>query len=204
MDTFEKYYIEKGYNAIVGIDEVGRGPLAGPVCAAALVLPWNKIEELKSCIKDSKKLSPSVRDELSVIIHKAALGIAIVTIDHETIDRINILNATKLAMKKAVEKLSDAITPNILLIDGNFFIDSKIEQKPIVKGDSKSVSIAAASIVAKVYRDKLMMEFSESYPQYGFEKHKGYGTPEHCAAIKQFGPSPIHRKTFAKVKEHVL
>ena len=185
-----------GYKIVAGVDEAGRGPLAGPVVAAAVVLTKGiKFNNLD----DSKKLSAKKRAELFPKIQTMPHGIAV--IGQEIIDDINILQATRLAMKKAVEKIM--INPDILLIDGNQKIDSTIEQWTIVKGDAKSFSIAAASVLAKVTRDRLMDEYHQQYPQYEFERHKGYGTQRHRELIVRHGPCPIHRKTFRGVSEHI-
>ena len=167
----------KGYNLIAGVDEAGRGPLAGPVCAAAVILPDNcEIEGLD----DSKKLTEKKREAL---------------FDNNVIDNINILNATMLCMKRAVENLET--TPDFVIIDGNKTPDAlPVESECVVKGDAKSMSIAAASVLAKVTRDRLMLELVEKYPQYEFNKHKGYGTKLHCEKLLEYGPCEIHRKTF--------
>ena len=187
---------DRGYRIIAGVDEAGRGPLAGPVVAAAVVL--NKKKELEG-IDDSKKLSPKRREKLFKEILEMPYGVAF--FGHEIIDEINILQATKLAMKQAVEKL--IMRPDILLIDGNQKINSPIEQWTIVKGDAKSFSIAAASILAKVTRDQIMEEYHHQYPQYEFSRHKGYGTKRHRELIVAHGPCPIHRKTFRGVSEYI-
>ena len=187
---------DKGYKFIAGVDEAGRGPLAGPVVAAAVIL--NRDTDIQG-LDDSKKLSPKKREELYPKIQTMAHGVAVVRSD--VIDKINILQATRLAMKLAVEKL--LITPNILLIDGNQKIESTIEQWTIVKGDSKSISIAAASILAKVTRDRIMAKYHNEYPQYEFSRHKGYGTQRHRDLIAEYGPCPIHRKTFRGVSEYI-
>ncbi|WP_314061852.1 ribonuclease HII [uncultured Vagococcus sp.] len=192
---FERQAIQKGYQVIAGIDEVGRGPLAGPVIAAAVILP-NNCELLE--VNDSKKLSEKKRDSLFTQICETAVAVGIGIVDEETIDQINIYQATKLAMKEAVEKLS--FTPDYLLLDAMKLEDVPIAQESIIKGDAKSVSIAAASIVAKVTRDRLMKKYGEQYPGYSFEKNAGYGTKDHLAGLDEFGPCPIHRKTFAPVK----
>ena len=177
-----------------GVDEAGRGPLAGPVVAAAVIFP-------RGCsldgIKDSKKLSPKRREELFCEIEKFALTTAIAIIKPEIIDQINILRASLLAMEQAVEKLNTQ--PDYILIDGNYPIRIQIRQETIIKGDAKCCSIAAASILAKVTRDAIMGHYHLLYPQYNFKRHKGYPTKEHLEAIRQFGPSPIHRKTFKGV-----
>ena len=188
---------EQGYQFVAGVDEAGRGPLAGPVVAAAMVLPMDVILE---GLDDSKKLSPAKRDELFPKIQKMIHGIAVVS--PEVIDEINILQAARLAMKQAVEKLSSV--PDLLLIDGNQKIDSSIEQWAIVKGDAKSISIAAASVLAKVTRDRIMEDYHRLYPQYEFARHKGYGTKLHRDLIAEHGPCPIHRRTFRGVTEYLL
>lgn len=176
---------------VAGVDEAGRGPLAGPVVAAAVIF------EPGFCIpfvNDSKQLSEKKREELFAIIKEKAVAIGIGRVSHDVIDRINILQASMLAMNKAIDHLS--VLPEQLLVDGNFFRHEKIPVENIVKGDARSHSIAAASIVAKVTRDAMMREYDTRYPQYGFAKHKGYGTPDHIAAIHRFGYSEIHRRTF--------
>lgn len=190
----EKEYIEKGFQVICGIDEAGRGPLAGPVCAAAVILPFGT--EIPG-LNDSKKLSEKKREALFPVITEKAVAYGIGFASEQEIDEINILNATFLAMRRAVEALN--ISPDLLLIDGNQ--KPKIgagEEVTVVKGDMKSVSIAAASVLAKVSRDRYMLERAQKYPQYAFEKHKGYGTKLHYEKIAEFGVSPIHRKTFLK------
>lgn len=190
--VYENQAIEKGYKYIAGVDEVGRGPLAGPVYAAAVILDLSKpIYE----IKDSKKLSEKKRQEISSKIKETALAYSIAFATAEEIDKYNILNATKLAMKRAIETLS--IKPDILLIDA-VDLDVDIDRFPIVKGDDLSVSIGAASIIAKVERDTYMDNISEKYPFYSFEKNKGYGTKEHIEALKNYGPCEIHRRSFIK------
>ena len=195
---FETYAIRSGFQCIAGVDEAGRGPLAGPVVAAAVILP---IESGLEAVNDSKKLSAAERESLYGLILQRALSIGIGISDHLVIDRINILQATLSAMRVAVANLS--IKPDYLLIDGNNGINLAIPQRTIKKGDGASISIAAASIVAKVTRDRLMMEFDCRYPQYGFAGHKGYGCASHLAAIAAHGPCDIHRKTFRGVREHV-
>ena len=190
---YEKELIQKGYACVAGVDEAGRGPLAGPVFAAAVILPEGEIIE---GINDSKKLSPKKRDELYDIIRERAVAVSSASVDEGTIDEINILNATYLAMQKAVAGLDPE--PGFVLVDGNRAPALDIECDTLVKGDAKSISIAAASIVAKVERDRYIIEMAKKYPEYGFEKHKGYGTKEHCEAILKYGPSPIHRRTFLK------
>ncbi len=195
---FEQHAWEKGFVRTAGLDEVGRGPLAGPVVSAAVILP-------KSCsiagIGDSKTLSPKQRDVLYDKIYDHAISIGIGIVDAGEIDRINILKASLLSMRFALNNLSPQ--PDYLLIDGKFSIRADIAQEPVIKGDSLSISIAAASIVAKVTRDRLMDEYHEYYPQFGFAVHKGYPTKAHKEAIRQFGYSLIHRKTFKGVKEYV-
>lgn len=192
--SIEKAYKEKGYSIVCGIDEAGRGPLAGPVYAAAVVLPDDCVIE---GLDDSKKLTEKKREALFPIIQEKALAFGIGIATAEEIDDINILNATFLAMKRAVEQMN--LTPNLLLVDGNLKPKTGIcDEEPIVKGDAKSLSIAAASVLAKVSRDRYMVEMAETYPQYEFQKHKGYGTKLHYEKIAEFGISPIHRKSFLK------
>ncbi len=190
LKFFEHKY-EEEYPMICGIDEVGRGPLAGPVCAAAVILP-------KDCdilyINDSKKLSEKKREELYEEIMGKAVAVGIGLASHEVIDEINILQATYVAMRDAISQLR--VEPDILLNDAVRIPEVSIKQVPIIKGDAKSVSIGAASIIAKVTRDRLMREYDEIFPGYGFAANKGYGTKEHIEAIKKLGPTPIHRKTF--------
>ena len=192
MKEFEYKYAE--FNLICGIDEVGRGPLAGPVYAAAVILPKDK-EILY--LNDSKKLSEKKREELYDVIMAEAVGVGIGHASAERVDEINILQATYEAMRMAVEQLP--IRPDLLLNDAVIIPGVNIKQVGIIKGDARSVSIAAASIVAKVTRDRLMCEYDKEYPEYGFASNKGYGTAEHMAAIRQYGMTPIHRRTFVKV-----
>ena len=187
---------DQGYQFVAGVDEAGRGPLAGPVVAAAVILP---IDTNLKGLDDSKKMSEVKREELFPKIQTMIHGVAVV--NTEVIDEINILQSARLAMKKAVEKLSPA--PDLLLIDGNQNIDSSIEQWVIVKGDLKSYSIAAASVLAKVTRDRIMKDYHNFYPQYEFARHKGYGTKLHRELIAEHGPCPIHRRTFRGVKEYL-
>ncbi len=186
---FENKYSD--YDYICGVDEVGRGCLAGPVAAGAVILP-------KNCdilyINDSKKLSPKKREELSKIIVKKAVATKVSLVSPEVIDDINILQATYRAMNKAISELM--VKPDLLLVDAVKIPDNDIKQVAIVKGDSKSISIGAASIVAKVYRDSLMDEYDKLFPEYDFKSNKGYGTQKHIDALKLYGPCPIHRKTF--------
>lgn len=193
--SYEHALLTQGFSAIAGVDEVGRGPLAGPVVCAAVVMPLSD-EQIIEGVDDSKKLSEKKREELATLIKARALAYTIVEIDEGTIDAINILEATKLGMKRAIETLT--LQPDIVLTDGNMTIDIAHRQQSVVHGDALSYSIGAASIIAKVYRDHLMDEFAKTYPQYGFEKNKGYGTAAHIAAIKEFGICKIHRKTFTK------
>lgn len=193
MWEFEDLCKAKGYNLICGVDEAGRGPLAGPVCAAAVILP-DHIDI--PGLNDSKKLSDKKRRELFPVIKEKALAYGIAFVDEKTIDCINILQATFLAMQQAVQKLN--IEPEYVLVDGNKLPGLAVPAEAIVKGDSRSASIAAASVLAKVSRDLLMEELAEQYPDYGFEIHKGYGTKAHYAALSSYGPSPVHRKTFLK------
>lgn len=190
---YENIAYADGYEIVCGVDEAGRGPLAGPVYAAAVILPKGHIIE---GVNDSKKLSEKKRDELfdKVIDECAAYSVGIAT--EQEIDEINILQATFLAMRRAVEGLN--VKPDIALIDGNKTPGLDIEQRAIVKGDGKSANIAAASIIAKVSRDRYMLEMAAKYPEYQFEKHKGYGTKLHYEMLEKYGVSPIHRKTFLK------
>lgn len=196
MLEFETELYNSGKKLICGIDEAGRGPLAGPVCAAAVILPKDLIIE---GINDSKKLSEKKRAVLYEEITEKALAWSAEFVFQDVIDKINIRQATHLAMQNAVNSLG--LEPDILIVDGNDRIEfDKIESLYIVKGDAKSQTIAAASIIAKVTRDRYMTELSEKYPEYGFEKHKGYGTKAHCEAIRRFGVSDVHRKTFMTPK----
>ena len=193
MWEIEDSHFEKGIKLICGIDEAGRGPLAGPVCAAAVILPPQV--EIPG-LNDSKKLTDKRRRELFPIIKEQAVAYGIGLASHEEIDEINILQATYLAMERALARLS--VKPELALIDGNRAKDFGLPVETIVKGDSRSASIAAASILAKVTRDDLMLHAAEEYPQYQFDVHKGYGTKAHYAALTEHGPSPIHRMTFLK------
>lgn len=190
---YEKTLIEKGYKNICGVDEAGRGPLAGPVCAAAVILKQGDIIE---GVNDSKKLSEKKREELFDIIKKRAVAYNVAWASVDEIENINILNATLLAMKRAVEGLK--IPADYVIIDGNKTPKLNVPCEYIVKGDAKSMSIAAASILAKVSRDRLMVEYSKQYPEYKFEKHKGYGTKIHKEALLKYGACDIHRKSFLK------
>ena len=182
---------EQGYTAVCGVDEAGRGPLAGPVCAAAVILPAGLVIE---GVNDSKKLTEKKREELFPVICEKALAYGIGWADEREIDEINILQATYRAMKRAVESLP--LTADYALIDGNRMPPLDIPGTTIVKGDALSMSIAAASILAKVSRDRVMVQFSREYPQYGFEQHKGYGTAAHVQALREYGPCPLHRQSF--------
>ena len=196
--SFEKKALQKGFSKIAGIDEAGRGPLAGPVVSAAVILP---VSFQVPGVIDSKKLTPKKRYYLYEKIYDKAVSIGIGIIDPFEIDRINILQAALAAMVSAVENL--APQPEFLLIDGTFSISSPLPQEAIPKGDTLSISIAAASIIAKVTRDNLMERYHQDYPQFGFSKHKGYPTTSHKEAIRQFGCCPIHRKSFKGVKEYL-
>ena len=184
---------EQGYNVICGVDEAGRGPLAGPVCAAAVILPHGL--EIPG-LNDSKKLSDKRRRELFPVIQEQALAYGIAFASETEIDEINILQATFLAMERALSQLS--IRPDMVLIDGNRSKDFGLPVQTVIHGDGLSANIAAASVLAKVTRDNLMVEMAEKYPQYGFEVHKGYGTKAHYAALEEYGPCPIHRMSFLK------
>jgi ribonuclease HII len=205
MDQSKKLFIfeestrAEGFRLIAGVDEAGRGPLAGPVVAAAVILP----EEcaLLSGLDDSKKLTQRNRERLFPLITEEAISVGVGVVTHRVIDEINILQATKKAMQKAVLKLTKR--PEYLLIDGNTPLDITIHQKTIIKGDSKSASIASASIIAKVVRDRIMRGYDRVFPSYQFASHKGYPTKAHINAIKHFGICDIHRKTFKRVKEYL-
>jgi len=188
---FEEACWGQGFEHIAGVDEAGRGPLAGPVVAAAVILPKGLSLE---GVNDSKKLSAKQRETLFHKIHELALSVGVGIVSHEVIDRINIYQASILAMRKAIEKLS--ISPSIVLADGNSFKHETWRYQNIVDGDAKSVTIAAASVVAKVTRDSLMREYHEQFPLYGFDRHKGYGTKYHVEALRQYGMCPIHRRSF--------
>lgn len=199
MLRYETEARQQGCRLIAGVDEAGRGPLAGPVVAAAVIL--TDTEPLKG-LKDSKKLSLAMREKLFPIIQRTAAGYGIAIVDTETIDTINILQASLLAMKRAVERLPHP--PDLLLIDGIHTIDFPVTQRAIVAGDNLSLSIAAASVLAKVTRDQLMNDYHVHYPQYELNRHKGYGTALHRKLIREFGPCPIHRKTFKGVREFLI
>ena len=193
MWEYEKKHLANGYQMICGVDEAGRGPLAGPVCAAAVILPLDV--EIPG-LNDSKKLSDKKRRELFPLICEKATAYAIAIADHKEIDEINILQATYLAMERAITQLP--VKPDFALIDGNRAKDFGVPVETVVGGDGLSASIAAASVLAKVTRDDLMLKMAEQYPEYGFDIHKGYGTKAHYAALAEHGPCPIHRMTFLK------
>jgi ribonuclease HII len=197
--TLEEAVCGRGARRIAGVDEVGRGPLFGPVVAAAVILP------IGCCLQgltDSKKLSAKKRNELDAAIRLNAVAFAIAEVDAETIDRINIRRASLLAMRSAVKQL--ALSPDFLLIDGRDTIDWDCEQQAVVRGDGTSFSIAAASVLAKVYRDRLLVELDCAYPGYGLARHKGYGSPEHIAALARLGPTPLHRRSYRPVAQAML
>lgn len=191
--SFEIAAMNKGFKTVCGVDEAGRGPLAGPVYAAAVILPVGT--EIAG-LNDSKKLSEKKREELFDTINDIAISISVGTASEKEIDEINILNATFLAMKRAVEGLE--ISPDYAIIDGNRAPNLEIPTETVVKGDGKVMSVAAASIIAKVSRDRFMLKMAEQYPEYQFEKHKGYGTRLHYEMIEKYGVSPIHRRSFLK------
>lgn len=190
---FESTALEAGYTVIAGTDEAGRGPLAGPVYAAAVILPMGLVID---GLNDSKKLTEKKREALFDVICKEALSYGIAYATPEEIDELNILNASQLAMRRAVAMLTP--TPDLVLVDGNVAREFPMDTKTVVKGDALSMSIAAASILAKVSRDRVMAELAKEYPQYQLEKHKGYPTPLHMNLVRELGPSPIHRKSFLK------
>ena len=195
---YEAKAARQGFRNISGVDEAGRGPLAGHVVAAAVIFSPNiDIVDLD----DSKKLSPKKREELFLEIKERATTYGVAVIGHRIIDEINILQAARLAMKQAVDQLNPI--PDLLLIDGNQKIESTLDQWAIVKGDSKSLSIAAASVLAKVTRDRIMDDYHKLYPQYEFNRHKGYGTKLHRTLIQEYGPCPIHRSKFKGVSEYI-
>ncbi|MGA3373020.1 MAG: ribonuclease HII [Terracidiphilus sp.] len=197
--TLEEAARRRGALRIAGVDEVGRGPLFGPVVAAAIILP-------KGCrfegLTDSKKLTEMKRVQLDVEIRANAIAWAIAAVDAETIDRINIRQASLLAMRRAVEQL--ALSPDFLLIDGRDTIDWECPQQAVVRGDGTSFSIAAASVLAKVHRDRLLIALDREFPGYGLARHKGYGCPEHLAALARLGPTPLHRKSYRPVAQTAL
>lgn len=189
----ENEIYEEGFQLLCGVDEAGRGPLAGPVCAAACILPRG--EEIPG-LNDSKKLSEKKREELYDVITEKAITFGIAFASVEEIEAMNILNATYLAMNRAIEMLEPI--PELALIDGNRNQAIRIPSRCIVKGDAQCADIAAASVLAKVTRDRYMLDLAEQYPQYAFEKHKGYGTALHYSALREYGPSPVHRMSFLK------
>lgn len=191
--TLENELYDGGIKLLCGVDEAGRGPLAGPVCAAAVSLPRGLIIE---GLNDSKKLSEKKREELYDVIREKALCYGIAFASVEEIEELNILGATMLAMNRAIAQLMPA--PELALIDGNRSAGIDVPARCVVKGDATCADIAAASILAKVTRDRLMLELAAQYPQYGFERHKGYGTPAHYAALREYGPSPVHRPSFLR------
>jgi ribonuclease HII len=193
MKNIDRKYFEEGVNHLAGVDEAGRGPLAGPVVAAAVILPKDFYHKE---IDDSKKLSHKQREKLFEVITENAVCYSFSVISNTTIDKINILNASLLAMKNAVKKLKPV--PEVVLIDGNKLFKSQLKMIAVVKGDSLSQSIAAASIIAKVIRDRMMNRLSDKYSYYGWEKNKGYPTKQHIEALIKYGPSPVHRKSFLK------
>ena len=193
MWEIENELYREGFQVICGVDEAGRGPLAGPVCAAAVILPMGL--EIPG-LTDSKKLTDKKRRELFPIIKEQAMAYGIGLASHEEIDEINILQATYLAMERAMQQLS--VKPDIAMIDGNRAKDFGLPVRTVIKGDSLSANIAAASILAKVTRDDLMTELALQYPQYGFDVHKGYGTKAHYEALRNYDASPVHRKSFLK------
>ena len=196
MLEYEHAYLAKGMKFIGGIDEVGRGPLAGPVVVACCVMPLND-EDIIQGVNDSKKVSEKNREILFEKIKEKAIAYQIEMLDEKAIDEMNILAATKACMAKAIKDISQKIKLDIVLIDA-VNIDSKVQIVPIIKGDAKSYSIACASILAKVTRDRMMVEFDKVYPGYDFASNKGYGSAKHIAALKEIGPCEIHRKTFIK------
>jgi ribonuclease HII len=198
MDYFERMCSKQGYQRIAGVDEAGRGPLAGPVIAAAVILPGAGIGQR---LFDSKRITQKKREDLYKTILSEAIGVGMGVIGQDEIDLLNILQATLKAMSLAIGSLP--ISPDFILIDGPHGLSLPIPQRPIKKGDQLSNSIAAASIVAKVTRDRIMLEYHEKYPQYHFDKHKGYGTEEHQRAIEKYGVCDLHRKTFRGVKEYL-
>ena len=197
MTTFERSLRAEGYTHLFGIDEVGRGPLAGPVVAAAVCLP---ADFYLPGLNDSKKLPAASREAFAEVIRSKALAVGIGIVSAERIDEINILEATKEAMRLAIKEAARTVSPDACLIDAVQLKDLPYKQLPIIGGDGKSVSIAAASVVAKVTRDQIMSEYAAAYPQYSFEKNAGYGTAEHLTALERYGMTPIHRRTFTGAK----
>ena len=205
--TAEQKLFGRGFRCLAGIDEAGRGPLAGPVVACAIIMDKSFQDILSSStwlqqIKDSKKISPQKRKKVAQEIRDSHIKVGIGMSDHDTIDRMNILQASFLAMKKALSDTKE--TPHILLVDGKMRIPKcSYNQKSIIDGDTKVFSIAAASILAKVTRDEIMEQYHQHYPEYGFDKHKGYGTKQHIEGLKQYGPCPIHRRSFKPVSKEL-
>ena len=190
---YEKQEQEKGRFLIAGVDEVGRVPLAGPVCVACVMMP---LDDFIEGVDDSKKISEKKREQLFEEIKEKAICYSIQMVNEQTIDEINILEATKLAMKNAIEDMS--VKPDVVLVDAISKLDTNVEIRGIIKGDALSYSIGCASILAKVTRDRLMCDLAKEYPEYGFEKHKGYGTKQHIEALKEYGPCVYHRLSFLK------
>ena len=193
MFDYENKYTKLGYKLIAGMDEAGRGPLAGPVCCAACIMP---LDDIIDGVNDSKKLTEKKREELFDKIIEKAIAFKVSFVDEKTIDEINILEATKKGMNEAVSGLF--VKPDFVLVDAVKGLDLDVPYLPIIKGDALSYNIACASILAKVSRDRLMVEMDKMYPQYNFKKHKGYGTKEHIERLKKFGKCPIHRNSFIK------
>ncbi len=191
--TKEESFYSDSVHILCGVDEAGRGPLAGPVCAAAVILPRGTVIE---GLNDSKKLSEKKREQLFDVICDTALSYAIAFATVEEIEELNILHAAQLAMNRAIEELDPK--PDLAIIDGNQAGDIRFPHETVVKGDASCISIAAASILAKVTRDRFMLDMAQQYPMYHFEKHKGYGTKDHYSALREFGPCPIHRPSFLK------
>jgi ribonuclease HII len=203
MPTLEEEIalFEQGYSFIAGLDEAGRGCLAGPVVAAAVILKLDDADLAVRLygVRDSKQITPQVRERLYDVIMQYALAVGVGVGSVELIDQRNILQATKCAMRSALTQLP--LPPHALLLDALLLHDIPLPQRSIIKGDARCLSIAAASIIAKVTRDRLMLELHEQYPHYGFDQHKGYGTPAHLAALREYGVTPIHRQSFAPVRE---
>ena len=191
--SIEKQYNDEGFSVICGVDEAGRGPLCGPVVAAACILPDGLYIE---GLNDSKKLTEKKREKLFDVIKESAIAYCIAEASVEEINELNILEADLLAMRRAIDGLS--VKPNLALIDGNIARDFQIPAVPVIKGDATSMNIAAASILAKVTRDRMCIDLDRDYPEYGIAKHKGYGTKDHMNALRTYGPSPIHRKQFIR------
>lgn len=189
--TLENELRASGFPLVCGVDEVGRGPLAGPVVCAAVIMPAHEVID---GIDDSKKLSAKKREKLSTLIRLSAVAFSIFCVQPQKIDEVNILQATRLCMKGAVESLS--VRPDFVITDGNMTLDIDTPQRSVIGGDASCYSIGAASVLAKVYRDALMDKYAELYPAYGFARNKGYGTAEHIAALRAHGPCPLHRRSF--------